>query len=182
MPHLFFMDHKEILEGEEFRQIVGAPNYLVSNFGRIYSPRRRKAKGVFRKIQTNLSGYKHVGLTKDGKFRTVTIHRLVALTFLDNPDNHPLINHKDGDKANNFASNLEWCSQSHNHRHSLRMGLYVPPKNEDHWNSRLKESDVHEIRARISDGEMLKMIAKHFGVSHSAISGIKNGRTWRNIK
>lgn len=178
---IFFMKQEDILPGEEFRPVVGFEGYLVSNFGRIYSQRRKHTNGGFRVSQTNLKGYKHVGFTKNGRAVTVTIHRMVAMAFLNNPDNLPSINHKDGDKSNNFASNIEWCTHLENLTHAFDNGLRVPVKNEEHWNSKLKCSDIHVIRNRLSCGDMIKSVAQDFGVSAACISAIKNGRSWVNI-
>ena len=64
-------------------------------------------------------GYKKVLLSKDGLRKTYTVHRLVALTFIDNPFNKKTVNHIDGNKTNNHLSNLEWATQSENVLHSF---------------------------------------------------------------
>ena len=56
----------------------------------------------------------------NGKYKRELIHRLVALTFIDNPDNLPCVNHKDENKENNVVSNLEWCSRSYNINYGTR--------------------------------------------------------------
>ena len=66
------------------------------------------------KQSLHTKGYKTVSLTRDGKTKTVFVHRIVAEAFMDNPDNLPMVNHKDEDKTNNFLENLEWCSASYN--------------------------------------------------------------------
>ena len=66
------------------------------------------------KQSLHTKGYKTVCLTKDGKSKTHFVHRIVAEAFIDNPDNLPMVNHKDEDKTNNFAENLEWCTASYN--------------------------------------------------------------------
>lgn len=68
--------------------------------------------------------YERVHLSLNGKSKTVSVHRLVALAFVENPNNYKEVNHIDENKLNNAASNLEWCTRSYNQRyHSLRSGV-----------------------------------------------------------
>lgn len=73
-------------------------------------------KGRFLKPQFFSNGYLFVCLGRGGK--ACLIHRLVAEAFVDNTENKPQVNHKDGDRANNHYSNLEWVTCSENHKHS----------------------------------------------------------------
>ena len=89
--------------------------------------------------------YLRSNLWKDGKYKTFSIHRLVAEAFLPNPNNFPVVNHKDGNKLNNRVDNLEWCTQSYNVKESYRLGLQkilTPPMKEDYvpWNKGKKMS------------------------------------------
>ena len=100
--------------------------YEVDQFGRVFSVDRvisvedngRKYEkplvGKQMKQCMHDKGYKIVSLTKDGKTKNIFVHRLVAEAFIENPDNLPMVNHKDEDKTNNFAENLEWCTASYN--------------------------------------------------------------------
>lgn len=67
--------------------------------------------------------YAKVRLYKDGRPKDHAVHRLVATAFVPNPEGKPQINHKDGNKANNSATNLEWCTQAENNNHAIRKGL-----------------------------------------------------------
>lgn len=78
-------------------------------------------------------GYYGVTLCKNAKVKSFHIHRLVALTFIPNPNNLLQVHHKDGDKLNNHVSNLEWVSQKENIRHYIKMGR-KPSKS---WNTLL---------------------------------------------
>lgn len=64
------------------------------------------------------AGYLGVHLWKNGKGQNAYIHRLVAETFVPNPENKPQVNHKDGDRMNNYFKNLEWTTSSENHKHA----------------------------------------------------------------
>lgn len=95
--------------------------YQVSNMGRVRSLDRVKpnsggqiAKGDFKQFGDNGHGYKIVNLYKNNKSHMKYVHRLVASAFIPNPNNFPIINHKDEDKSNNRCENLEWCTQKYN--------------------------------------------------------------------
>lgn len=97
---------------EEWRDIQGYEGmYRVSNLGNVISLKREKP--CIMKPQKH-NGYLHVMLSLNGVKRFVTIHRLVAVAFIPNPDNLPEVNHKDEDKTNNHVENLEWCSREYN--------------------------------------------------------------------
>lgn len=82
--------------------------------------------GQWLSICDNGHGYKQVFVSVKGIRYVRYIHRLVAECFIPNPDGLPEINHKDGNKANNHADNLEWCTSSYNKYHAFRTGLKKP--------------------------------------------------------
>lgn len=95
------------------------PNYCVSDDGHIFNSVGDEIKQILNKN----NGYMQVHLCKNGKPYTRKVHRLVAETFIPNPDCLPQVNHKDGNKLNNNVTNLEWCTQSYNIKHSIATGL-----------------------------------------------------------
>lgn len=102
--------------------------YLIDSLGNIVScPRQNGARFVNQyKIlgtKTNKFGYKEVALSKDGKTKTVLLHRLIAIHFVDNPHNLPCVNHKNGIKTDNRIENLEWCTKSQNTKHAYDNNL-----------------------------------------------------------
>lgn len=109
---------------EEWKSVVGFEEaYEVSNKGRVRSKTRLvggncgslwKRKGKIRNVYTNKRGYKNVVLYFDGKMQRCSVHRLVAMAFLENPYNLPFINHKDENPSNNNVENLEWCTAQYN--------------------------------------------------------------------
>lgn len=82
--------------------------YQVSNLGRV------KRGNRFLKFEIINKGYVRVGLCKDGKQTRFFVHRLVAQAFIPNPDNLPIINHKDHNPLNNCVDNIEWCDYYYN--------------------------------------------------------------------
>lgn len=100
--------------------------YQASNLGRIRSfPRRGTHCNSVKVLKSNKNhkGYLTLSLTKNCKRKTVSVHRIVALTFIPNPNNLPQINHKDGNKLNNNVENLEWVTNYDNMQHSIKLGL-----------------------------------------------------------
>ena len=105
--------------------------YEISNLGRVKSlPKTINCWNGFSNItytmsekilaQRKRSGYLVVGLTKDNKQSTFSIHRLVAEAFISNPKSLPCVNHKDEDKTNNCVDNLEWCNYAYNNSYGSR--------------------------------------------------------------
>lgn len=88
--------------------------YRVNNEGVIKNYRGKILRGGINGRESK--GYKKVTLTKDGKLQDIAIHRIVAMAFIENPRNYPVVNHIDGNKMNNRVENLEWCTQQHNIR------------------------------------------------------------------
>ena len=117
---------------EIWKPVVGYEGvYEISSFGRIRSLDRitsyisrtqegkeytttHSHKGKLMKQHNNHFGYKVIALCIDGKYRTYMVHRLVAEAFIPNPNNYPVVNHKDENKQNNCVENLEWCTQQYN--------------------------------------------------------------------
>lgn len=93
--------------------------YEVSNLGRI----RTMKTGRFHQGCVAHNGYLRIQLTYAGNKKWYPAHRLVAISFLENPDNLPQVNHINGNKLDNSVSNLEWISASNNVRHALKAGL-----------------------------------------------------------
>jgi hypothetical protein len=111
------------MENEIWKPVVGFEGkYQVSNFGNVRSLRFRNQnfpKDLTQK--TNNKGYKVVDLTDKGKNKPALVHRLVAMAFIDNPNNFPIVNHKDENPQNNHADNLEWCTYSYNTIYSMNI-------------------------------------------------------------
>jgi len=114
---------------EVWKPIRGLENlYEVSNFGRVRSLDRmvnhrfgkQLKRGILLKPFRNRDGYLMVCLAKDGKEKKYTVHRLVAIAFVPNPNNLPEVNHKDENKTNNIWTNLEWVDSKTNSNYGTR--------------------------------------------------------------
>lgn len=137
----------------------------------------RLPSGKITKGSKSSNGYMRVSIKK--KFYYV--HRLIAQQFLPNPENLPQVNHKDMDTTNNAVSNLEWCDNGHNVRHSYENN--ISRKRSVSGNSRKSKLTDDQVvwvidnLGKISQREM----ARQLGVSHRVIYHIKTGKTHSNI-
>ena len=99
---------------EIFKDIEGYEGlYMISSWGRV----KRIRDNSFLNPEITKKGYLRVSLYKNKTRKHFKIHRLVAFAFIDNADNKPQINHKDGNKINNSFTNLEWCTDEENKEH-----------------------------------------------------------------
>lgn len=166
-------------ELDNWHNIKGWEDYFVSNDGRIYSIRRNKLL----KVWSQPGKYKRITLSKGGKYKSFTIHRLVATGFIPNPLNKKYVNHKDGNKNNCNYLNLEWCTQSENTIHAIIMGLSVVPvlpSGENHPASKLNNIDIEMIKVLCKHDFTMEQIAKRFNVHQTHISSIKLNKTRKN--
>lgn len=130
--------------------------YEVDQFGRVYSIDRlipvddngrqynKVLGGNQMKQSIHSKGYKIVSLTKEGKTKTVFVHRIVAEAFISNPNNLPMVNHKDEDKTNNFTENLEWCTAKYNRSYGKAI--------EKHAKKLKGRKHTEEHKQKISEG------------------------------
>lgn len=94
-------------------------SYIVYSDGKVFST----ASNRFLNPYISDNGYERIRICYDGKFESWTVHRLVAMMFLDNAEGKNEVNHKNGIKTDNRVENLEWCTTSENQKHSWKMGL-----------------------------------------------------------
>jgi hypothetical protein len=140
-------------------------NVMNNKTGRILTPNL---------ISRGYIGYK---LYTDGIAVPVKSHRLVAEAFLDNPFGYPQVNHLNGIKSDNRASNLEWCTNFQNAIHAKSSGLYRSGSR--HTSSKLTEIEVIKIRSLYTIN--ISLIAKMYSVDRKTIRSIRQRKTWRHI-
>jgi hypothetical protein len=164
---------------EKWRILIGYEKfYEVSNLGQIRNLPRKilmpnggyyiSKKSINKQVE-NGKGYLRVFLCKNGIVTTKYVHRLVAITWCRNEFNYNEVNHIDGDKSNNIASNLEWVTRKQNVIHARKTGL-AP--------SKLNETYVDEIIGLKNNGAKIKEIALIYGISHHTIHSIMSGNIW----
>lgn len=156
------------------RQIAEFPDYTIDENGNVY-------KGS-KKISHNVtSRYVLIGLNKNNKAYSRSIHRLLAITFIPNPENKPCINHINGIKKDNRIENLEWCTKKENIQHAVRTGLKKGMPADSHPMRKLDSVSVYIIREACLLGVKQKELARYFNVDFRTISQIKTNRRWASI-
>ena len=163
---------------EIWKKIEGFENYSVSSEGRV----RNDKLGTEKKTRFNSCGYSQINLRifKNRKAKSKLVHRLVAQTFLPNPNNYKEVNHLNGIKSDNRVENLEWCSKSENMKHAFRTGLQSTKGSKNGFNV-LTEIQVIEIRKLYSEGWLQRELARKFGVTRPNIGLIVNRKSWTHI-
>lgn len=151
--------------------------YLVSDTGEITNVNTGKVL----KQNVNDNGYLLVTITiTKGEYKRYRVHRLVAETFLENPNNFSDVNHKNGIKTDNNLYNLEWCTRSYNIKHAKAMGLNTSI-GQTHVMTDLTNKDVEEVCFMLEKGVPIKIISDITNICKQTIVNIKNGRTWEHI-
>lgn len=164
---------------QNWKEIKDYSDYLISNRGLVKSLKFNKE--TILKPKLDREGYLRVNLLKKGKRKTYRIHILVAKHFIPNLLNKPCINHIDGNKNNNFESNLEWVTYSENNKHAINTKLRKITKGEVIGMSKLKPEDIIQIRNLLSSKMKNFKIAEIYKVSPTNISHIKKGKIWKHI-
>lgn len=167
-----------------YKELTLWPGYRVSDDGFVWSlwkphPGKGMVKGeVWRKLLggTDKDGYKKVILCVAGVRRYARVHILILETFVGACPPGMESAHKDGNRANNAATNLEWKTHKNNIADKIAHGTHQ--EGEKHGMHKLTEEKVREIRRRHSEGESCSCLAKIFKVSNYAIYAAVKRRTW----
>ena len=137
-----------VVEGQEIWKPINDYEgyYEASNKGHIRSVERlvnckngkRLSPATILKPSLGQWGYEQVTLRKEGSKKTVRVNRIIARTFIPNPNNLPQVNHIDGNKTNNNVENLEWCDASHNMKHCFNNHM-------SDWTTKIKIVETGEV-------------------------------------
>lgn len=152
-----------------------ATNYKVDVEGNVYA-----RKGKMTPIVTG-QGYLRLKLHCDnGDYKAFLVHRLVAMTYIPNPENKKEVNHINGIKSDNRLVNLEWNTRTENQKHSHRTGLR---SNHGEGNPRsiLTNEQVIEIYFRLSKGERACDVAPDYPISQAMVEGIRVKNCWKEL-
>ena len=154
--------------------------YQVSNLGRVKSlPRLHGTiywkNEIILKINIARNGYAGVFLQKEKSKKRVSIHRIVAQTFLENYDEKLQVNHKDGNKLNNNIDNLEMMTASENQQHSRKLGLQISLKGADNpCSKKILQYDKNDVF--ICEHKGIDATAKKIGIGTSTLSLCLRGK------
>lgn len=162
------------LEGELWKDLKEAPGYQISNMGRVKTLNKFGEEGrhyLLKLRHSRVGSYLKADLDKY-KIRP-SVHRLVAIYFIENPENKPFVNHIDGNKQNNHWQNLEWTTRKENQLHAVNVLNVVKKKTEV-----LKKEQVLEI---LNSSDTVQSLCLKYNVSFTTIWSIKIGRTWNSV-
>ena len=152
-------------EVETFVKIEGFENYEVSNLGKV----RNIKSGRILKPHLNHNGYLKHHLYKHNKLKELFLHRIIAIAFIDNPEEKPQVNHIDENKLNNDLSNLEWCTVRENLIHGTRTKRVAEKLSQKVIQLDLNDNVLNEF-------ESIKQAGQETGASASHISSCCNGK------
>lgn len=156
-------------------------SYEINNYGKVRGFSSSKGIwGIEIKPQVVSNGYLRISLRRNKIAVFKTIHKLVAETFIPNPDNKPQVNHIDGDKANNRVENLEWCTYRENINHAILHNL--SSCGERNGMAKLNINDVLYIYESLVLGVPIYILADKYSVCSSTIMGIKTASQWTILK
>jgi len=157
---------------EIWKEISGYDGrYKISNKGHVTSFR---FKGKLLTPQKLKDGYIGVTLQRsDTSKNLISIHRLVAMTFIPNPENKPHVNHINGVKTDNRVENLEWVTPKENIHHSIKNGFQKTS-----GNRKLNDNDALIIRDAIKEGFSLAQICGYFKIEKTIAYNIKRNKTY----
>ena len=152
--------------------------YFVTYEGDVYS---YKHSGCHKMIPTkSANGYIKIKICVGGRIYNRNIHRIVAETFIPNPENKPEVNHIDGNKHNNAVSNLEWTTRKENADHAYTHGLFG--KGEELARSSISDAKCREICGLLQDTSLsYNEISQAVHVSKRIVSSIAKRQSWKHI-
>lgn len=166
---------------EEWRPVLGYEGiYEVSDRGRIRRVGRTRGARVGRIMRTKpgWGGYPYLILSRGNTKRGHFVHAVVAEAFHGpRPDGYE-VNHRDSNRLNPAAANLEWVTRAENVAHMRRAGRANDAIGERASRARLTEADVAAIRAST---EGLRLLGRRYGVHHTTIRDIRLRLTWRHV-
>lgn len=172
----------ELSNDKNWKEIINFKGYFINKNGVVVSTKQNKHHILIQ--QKNSKGYMYLTLRNEGKSKKIQIHRSVAFLWVKNTniDKYNVVNHLDGNKLNNYYTNLEWTDDSGNSKHAIKEGLHIMNEGEECSWSKLTIDLVLEIRKLYDSGNHTNQeIANKYNVSRSNIYQIGKRLTWKHI-
>lgn len=167
-----------------WKKIPNYSKYEASDSGLIKTFNwKNSGKIAIMKPALDGSGYLRTMLVNDlGKTETIKVHRLIAKTFIPNPENKSDVNHINGIKTDNSIINLEWSTRKENVQHAHKNLTWNKAKGESIAQSKLTEKEVIEIRSKFKPRVYTRIkLSKEYNVSEACIKDILYKRSWNHI-
>lgn len=142
---------------------------------------RSRKTGNILKHRISWDGYPKVNTKYKSKSFNQSVHRLVAIAYIPNPNSYPQVNHIDGDKNNPYVTNLEWCNNSQNQLHAIKTGLRKVQRGSDTHMAKLTDEDVHSICKLIEEGYRNKDIESLTAANRFQVKDIRGKKSWTHI-
>lgn len=170
---------------EEWKSVDLFPEYMVSNLGNVkriapWKTKNRFHPGYIKGRRMRPNGYLAIKLIHNGVRQHFFIHRLVAHYFIGPRPENKEVNHKNFDRLDNRADNLEYLTRKENIHYTILYGNF--PRGETHGFAKFTTEDVKNIKRRLSRNEFCSTIAKEYSVNRSTISHIKRNLTWKHVQ
>src|ERR1044072_815428 len=159
------------------RAILDAAGYFVTDHGDLFSA--RSGTMIQLTVGFDADGYPRVTIRMNGRRRWITVHQLVAMTFIGPRPHGCEVRHLNGNPRDNRVENLAWGTHAQNEADRVRHGNLL--QGERHGNAKLTSADVWRIRSRAADGELLKDIACDYGITGQAVGQIVRRVGWRHL-
>uniref|UniRef100_A0AB39AJ82 HNH homing endonuclease n=1 Tax=Vibrio phage P018-4 TaxID=3229728 RepID=A0AB39AJ82_9CAUD len=162
----------------EVREIPYLPNYVVTKCGIVFRKDTKRKMKIYPTGRTKYSGFRACHKNKP---TTEFVHVAVASSWVFNPDpeNKTQVNHKDGDRTNPHADNLEWVTPAENQRHAIDSNL--KGKGQDLYNASLTDDQVHLICKELEEGAQIKYLSDKYLTSKDVIRKIRSKSTYFHI-
>lgn len=187
IPKLLYISDK--IHKEKFKQVLWEGKlfpFIVSSAGRVFSIKEDKfGDNYLYQLKPNVkrTGYTEIVLSTNSQIFYCLLHRIVGFAFIknDDPINKIQINHKNGDKLNNWVYNLEWITPSDNIKHAYSFGLIPVLYGERNVLHKFSEEIIHEVCRMLEENKSCKYIAEKTDMTESNVYLIRNKKSWAHI-
>lgn len=166
-------NNPELIRWEPIILNGSVTNYIVSDSGLVMNTITKSI------LKYNGEHYRYVHISHNSKKYNLSVHRLVAIAFIPNPENKPEVNHNDGDKTNNYYWNLEWVTRKENAEHAAINDLIK--FGSDKCDAKYTENQVHDVCKLLESGMKRKDVCNRLNVSLAFIDGIIYDGCWHRV-